>query len=78
MSLRSDQLAKPRASPADVQAVVDLWKMKHPAVAKDKTEFRVWATKTLNHWSPPYGPLVPESWSEEDVVKCREALEAIT
>lgn len=76
MTLRSDQLAKPRANPADVQALVDLWKKKNPSVSSDRGEFRAWAYRLMNHWFPPRGPFDPGSWSEEDVVKCREALEA--
>lgn len=77
MSLRSEQLAKPRANPADVQAIVDLWKQKYPTVAKDRGLFREWAYLVCNHWFPCKGPFDPGSWSEEDVQKCRAALEAM-
>ena len=65
----------PRANPADVQSIVDAWKKKFPALAKDKGEFRVWVFRTVQHWFPPNGPFDAGSWSAQDIEACRKALE---
>lgn len=82
--------ALPRANPADVQQIVELWRAKHPG--KDKGEFRAWTYLICNHWFPPSdealakaaevgtidhiprGPFVAACWCQEDVEKCRDAL----
>lgn len=80
----------PRASAADVQEIVKLWREKHPHKGKD--EFRAWTYLIVNHWFPasqaavdkateadtiqdlPSGPFIADCWCTEDIEKCRAAL----
>ena len=75
MTLRATHLAKPRANHADVQTLIDQWKLRHPSVSSDRGAFRQWVYLTTNSWLPPKGPFDPGSWTIEDVAKCRAAVE---
>jgi len=71
----------PRADPAEVQKVLDLWKTKHgllgPASEETRGLFRRWAYMTANHFFSPHDVFNPLSWSVEDVRMCLEALTTV-
>jgi hypothetical protein len=70
----------PRADPADVQRVVDLWKQKNKIVGKAdeqaRGDFRVFCYKARDHYFTPHDVFDPRSWSVEDVRVCLEALQS--
>ncbi len=69
---------RPRAEPAAVQQVIDLWKAKNnitgPATAETKGAFRVFCYRAAQHFFTPHDVFNPASWSVEDVRLCLEAL----
>lgn len=71
--------ALPRAGPADVQRVVDLWKQKNKIVGKAdekaRGDFREFCYGLRQHYFTPRDVFDPRSWSVEDVRVCLEALQ---
>lgn len=71
----------PRASPEEVQSVLDDWKRKRkiegPASEKDRGDLRAWAYRIRNHFFSPGDIFDFSSWSVEDVAELRKALEAM-
>ena len=71
---------RPRAEPAAVQHVIDLWKATRgitgPATEETRGRFRMFCYTTCSHFFTPHDVFIPASWSVEDVRLCLEALNA--